>query len=272
MIGALCSFMGMAIGARYVLTEMPTFELLFFRSLVGLVVVGAVVARLGVASVRTQRLGLHVARNVAHFGGQYGWFFAIAVLPLTQVFAIEFTTPAWTLLLAALLLRERLTLPRLVAVAMGITGVLIILRPGHAPMNVGALAALLGAICFALSFIATKRLSATDPPLAVLFYMSLVQLPIGLVAALPGWVWPQSHHWGALLAVGLGALSAHYCMTRAFRLADAAVVVPIDFLRLPLSAVIGVLAYGEPLDPWVFVGAAIMVAGNLVNLRAERRR
>lgn len=271
MLGALLSFAAMAIGGRELSAELGTFEILCLRSIVGLAVVSALLARGGFAPLRTHRFGLHCVRNLAHFGGQFGWFYGLALIPLAQVFAIEFTIPIWTLVLATLFLHERLTRARMLSVALGFAGMLVILRPGLDGFSPAALAVLGGAIGYAISYVFTKKLIATDAPLAVLFWMTLVQLPLGLAPSLAAWVWPSAHLWPWLLVVGVTALSAHYCLSRALALADAMVVVPMDFLRLPLIAVVGALFYGERLEWAVFAGAAIMVAGNLVNLRAERR-
>ncbi|HVL55065.1 MAG TPA: DMT family transporter [Burkholderiaceae bacterium] len=269
--GALLSFSAMAIGGRELSTELNTFQILFFRSAVGLLIVGALLARFGARHARSSQLRLHVLRNTAHFVGQFGWFYGIALLPLAQVFAIEFTIPIWTLLLAAVFLGERLTRARVAAVAFGFVGMLVILRPGVVPLDAASLVVLISALGYGVSYVATKRLTATDSPLTVIFYMTLIQLPLALVPSLPGWSWPSAPLWPWIAVVGVTALSAHFCIARALRLADAMVVVPMDFLRLPLIAVIGYLMYLEPLDPWVMVGAAIMVAGQLLNLRAERR-
>ena len=271
MSGALLSFMTMAIGARELAGALGTFEILFFRSVIGLIAVSLLLGRRGWHQISTTKLGLHVVRNCAHFGGQYGWFYGIAFIPLAEVFAIEFTVPVWTALLAALLLGERITRARIVAIALGIAGVWLILRPGSAVVHPAAIAVLLSAVGYALSHTLTKRLAGTDTPLAILFYMTIIQLPLGLIPALTNWVSPPPLAWPWLIAVGLTALSAHYCMARAFRLADATVVVPMDFLRLPLAAVIGFLFYAESIEAWVFAGALVILAGSLINIRAERR-
>lgn len=271
MLGALACFAAMAVGGRELSAELGTFQILFLRSVVGVLALLVVLAGSGgVGQVRTRRAGLHALRNLAHFGGQYGWFLGIALIPLAQVFAIEFTVPIWTLLLAMLFLGERASFARVGAVALGIVGVLLILRPGGEPISLGALAVLGGAFGYATAYVLTKRLVATEAPIAIVFYMTVMQLPLGLVPALLDWHWPSAAMWPWVVVVGLTALGAHYCISRAMMLADAMVVVPMDFLRLPLIAVVGAIFYAEPLDPWVFAGAALMVAGNLLNLRAGR--
>lgn len=272
MSGALLSFMAMAVGGRELAAELSTFQILFFRSLVGLIVVGWLLMRGGQRQVRSPPLGLHLVRNLAHFGGQFGWFYGLAFIPLAEVFAIEFTAPIWTAIWAALLLGERITAPRLAAVGLGLTGLLIILRPGIQSVHPAALAVLAGAVCFALTHTLTRRLALSETPLAILFYMTLIQAPLALAPSLAGWTTPSLPIWPWILVVGLCALSAHYCMARALTLAPATVVVPMDFLRLPLIAVVGALAYGEPLEWTVLPGAVVMLAGIWINVRAEHQR
>jgi drug/metabolite transporter (DMT)-like permease len=272
MVGALLSFSIMAIAVRELLDTMGTFEVLFFRSLVGLVMVLAVVPRYGGAALRTGKFGIHLIRNVLHFGGQFAWVYAIGLLPLATVFAIEFTMPVWTAVLAAALLGERLNRGRFVMLVLGLAGTLIILRPGFGFVHPAALVMLAGAFAFATTMVATKRLSGTDSPLVVLFYMSAIQLPLGLVPALGQWVAPTLADLPWILGVGVSGFSAHYCMTRAFRLADATLVVPLDFLRLPLIAVVGFLFYREPVELATLVGAAVIFSGIYYSVRREGRR
>jgi drug/metabolite transporter (DMT)-like permease len=271
MSGALLSFSTMAVAVRELLDTMGTFEVLFFRSLVGLAMVLAVLPRHGVSALRTRRIGLHTLRNVIHFAGQFAWVFAIGALPLATVFAIEFTMPVWTAALAAVLLGERLNRGRAVMLALGLAGVLVILQPGFGFIHPAALVMLGGSLCFAATMVATKRLSATDSPLAVLFYMSAIQLPFGLVPALPVWVAPTAADLPWILAVGASGFAAHYCMTRAFALADATLVVPMDFLRLPLIAIVGALAYGERIELATMLGAALIFAGTYYSVSRETR-
>jgi len=269
--GAVLSFAAMAIGVRELLRAMAPFEVLFIRSAVMLAVVVALVPRAGIGSLRTRRFGLHLWRNLFHFGGQWSWIFAIGALPLATVFAIEFTMPVWTALLAYFFLNERLTPGRLVMLFCGIAGVLIILRPGAGTLEPAAFVMLGGAFFYATQMIYTKRLAATDTPLAVLFWMPTIQAPLAFVAALPQWVAPRLADAPWMLLLGVGSYTAHYCMMRAMKIADATVVVPVDYARLPLIAVVGALFYGEPFDPAVLAGAAVIFAGTYYSLSRERR-
>jgi drug/metabolite transporter (DMT)-like permease len=271
MSGAVFSFAAMAVAARELLRHMGTFEVVFLRSLVMLAIVLAMLPRAGVASVFTRRFSVHVWRNLIHFLGQVLWVYSIGALTLATVFAIEFTMPVWTALLAWLFLKEKLTAPRLVMLGLGFAGVLVILRPGGGSFHPAAIGMVLGSLCYASSFIFTKRLTSTDSALAVLFWMSVIQLPLGLAASIPGWVTPSLANLPWIVGIGAGAYTAHYCMTRAVKLADASMVVGIDFIRLPLIALVGYLFYAEPLDPMVFVGAAIIFSGTYYSLAAENR-
>ena len=271
MSGAVLSFSTMAVAARELLAHMGPFQILFVRSLVMMAIVLVIVAQATDAVTSTRRLPLHVFRNVIHFGGQYCWVFAIGALPLATVFAIEFTMPVWTAILAALILKERLTRNRIVMLVLGLAGVVIILRPGFGLFHPAALVALAASLFYAGNMIATKRLSSTDSPLAVLFWMSVVQTPLSLLAALPGWVSPPISQLPWMILIGVGSYTAHYCLTRAFKLADAMVAVPIDFVRLPLIAVVGALFYDEAFDPWIIAGAAVIFAGTYYSLSRERR-
>jgi len=222
--------------------------------------------------MRTQRFGLHVVRNVVHFGGQYAWVYAIAMLPLATVFAIEFTMPVWTAVLAVPILGERLNRGRIVMLVLGLAGILVILKPGFAIVQPAALAMLAGSFAYASMNIATKRLAESDSAIAILFYMSAIQLPLGLLPALPQWVNPGIAELPWIIGIGATGLSAHYCLTRALRIADATLVVPIDFLRLPLIAVVGMLFYGEPLEVSIMLGAAMIFAGTYYCIRRESRK
>ena len=272
MSGAVLSFCAMAVSARQLLAHLGTFEVLFFRTGVALLIVLALALRAGLPSLGTRRLGLHAWRNLVHLGGQASWVFAIGALPLATVFAIEFTSPIWTAVLAVLFLGERMHRGRAMMLALGLAGVLVILRPGLGAFQPAALIMLFGALCFAIQFIGTKKLASTESPMAVLFWMSVIQTPFCLAAALPGWAAPQAADLPWIVAIGIGSFTAHYCMTRAMKLADAMAVVPVDYFRLPLIAVVGALFYGEPFDPMVFLGAGLIAVGVWYSLAHEHHR
>lgn len=269
--GAVLSFALMAIAVRELTRTLGIFEILFLRSLVSLALLAALLPLTGWQALRTRRFPLHVLRNLLHFGGQYCWVYAIAWLPLATVFAIEFTMPVWAAVLAVPLLGEHLNRGRIVMLILGLAGIVIILKPGLAEVKPAALVMLAGSFAYAATLIATKRLAQRDSAFAVLFYMSAVQLPLGLVPAAPVWVTPALADLPWIVAVGATGLSAHFCLTQSLRIADATLVVPIDFLRLPLIAVVGAAFYNEPLELSILLGAAVIFAGTYTSLRLETR-
>ena len=274
MAGTLLSFSAVAIAIRSLAGAFSVFEILAARSLVGLVIL----LILGLAhaplrrSISLRRIGLHVARNTIHFVGQYLWALGVTLLPLATVFALEFTMPAFTVLLAALVLGERLSPSRLGVVVFGLIGTLVIVRPGLETFRPMAVLVIVAAFAFAVSLILLKRLTTTETGYAIVFFMNLIQLALALAGSDPLFLLRiDSAGLAAVLALGFFGLSAHYCIAKAFSVGDASLVVPLDFLRLPLIAVVGWALYGEKLDPFVFVGSALIIAGIVWNLHAEAR-
>lgn len=273
MIGALTSFCLMAIGARELSGDIDTFQVLFFRSAIGLVVMFFVIASTGnIKLFRSHRIGLHGLRNVFHFFGQYGWFVGLGLLPLAEVFALEFTVPLWTALIACFFLNETFTVKKSISIVLGIFGVIVIVRPGIEIVNYASLIVLGAAFCYAISHTATKSLSSTENPLTILFLMCLIQFPIGLCLSLPNWQNPLGIEWLWLSTIGITALTAHYCMTKAMQYAEVTVVVTIDFFRLPLISIVGVVLYSENFKITLIVGTLLMLFGNLLNMYAPGNR
>ncbi|AXT34078.1 DMT family transporter [Phaeobacter sp. LSS9] len=269
MIGAIVSFSSMAIAGREAGLSLDTFEIMTYRSAVGLVIVVVVLTATGNwPQVRRDRLGLHLIRNAAHFTGQNLWFFAVTLIPLAQVFALEFTSPLWVLMLSPLLLGEALTKPRVLAAALGFIGILIVARPSPETLNLGVIAAASSAVFFALTIMFTKRLTRHEPISSILLWLTLMQLAMGL--AISGWdgviAIPNAATALWLLVIGCAGLTAHFCMTKALSIAPATVVVPIDFARLPTIAVAGMLIYGEALNLWILLGAVVIFCANYINI------
>ncbi len=275
MMGAVVSFTTMAVAGRAVAHELDTFEIMAYRSLLGIVLV-VVVARLAgtLAQISTGQFGLHLVRNIFHFAGQNLWFYALTLVTLPQLFAFEFSVPIWVALVAPFFLAERLTRARLLAALVGFCGILIVARPGAMGLSPGMIAAALSAIGFTGAAIATKRLTRRQSTTSILFWLTVMQAVLGIAfmshdgdIAVPS---------GATIpwigVIGIAGLFAHFCITSALRLAPAIVVFPMDFVRLPLAAAIGLLLYDEPLDALVFVGAAIILAANFMNIRTEYRQ
>lgn len=273
MIGAIVSFTAMAVAGRAVSLDLDTFEIMLYRSVVGVVIVTTILAATGrLHRVRTTRLGALALRNLAHFIAQNLWFYAIATITFAQVFALEFTAPIWAMLLAVPILGEGLNRRGLIAAAIGLAGVLIVARPGAAPLSPGLVAAALAAIGFGLTAVLTRRLTRTETLACILFYLTVMQAIFGIVCA--GYdgdiARPQGLAVAWLALIGCAGLLAHFCLTNALSLAPAAIVMPIDFARLPLIALVGALVYQEDLRLHVLIGATLIIGANLVNMGLVR--
>lgn len=274
MIGSVVSFSAMAVAGREVSTVHDTFEVMLYRSVVGIVImVGVLGATRNWQAVATRRLPLHALRNLSHFTGQNLWFFAVGVIPLAQVFALEFTVPLWVLVLSPFVLAEAITRVRAFAALLGFTGILVLTQPFSAALSPGLIAAALAAIGFAGSAVLTRRLTRTESLATILFYLTTLQTIFGLIGAgFDGEIAPPALASGPwLVLIGCAGLFAHFCLTKALALAPATLVMPIDFARLPLIAAVGWALYDEALSWPVVFGAAIILVANWINLRAGMR-
>ena len=272
-MGSVLSFSAIAVAARNVSGVHDVFEVLMVRSAVGLcLVLGFGLASGRLAEISARNLQGHFIRNSVHFLGQNLWFWALTQITLAQLFALEFTSPLWVILLAPLFLGERLTPMRLVAAGLGFVGVLIVAHPDPSALNLGVAAAAGSAVCFAAVSILTKRLTRGTSVLGILFWLTLMQLGFSLIGAghVAQITWPTAETVPWLLLIGFCGVFAHLSLTTALSLAPASFVVTIDFLRLPLIAIVGAIAYGEPLDLAVLLGGAVIFAGILLNLRSAR--
>ncbi len=274
MIGAIGSFSAMAVAGRAVSLTLDTFEIMLYRSLVGMIIVllvGGLAGTLGQVSRR--RSGLQLIRNLTHFTGQNLWFYAITVAPLAQVFALEFTTPIWVILLSPLMLGEPLRRVAVFAALIGFVGILIVARPDPGNIGPGIMPAALAAVAFAFTAIFTRKLTRTETITCIMFYLTVLQAIFGLIAA--GYdgdiALPSVANAPWIVLIGCAGLLAHFCLTTALSLAPASIVTPIDFARFPVIAVVGALVYGEAIDPLVFIGAAVIFAGNWLNIARRAR-
>ncbi|MDU8945020.1 DMT family transporter [Ovoidimarina sediminis] len=275
MTGGIASFSAMAVAGRELADVHDTFEMMLFRSVVGIVLVVVIAGALGrLGEISTRRMDLHIGRNIFHFTGQNLWFYAVTVIPLAQVFALEFTSPIWVALLAPLVLGEKLTRVRILSAVLGFIGVLLVAQPGAEPVSPGILLAALAAMCFAATFLFTKKLTRVASITCILFWLTVVQAVIGVLFVFWDGVvaWPTAATLPWLVLIGCAGLFAHLCVTNALAIAPATLVVPMDFLRLPLIAVVGMVIYGEPLNALVIAGAVIIFAANYLNIWTETRR
>ncbi|MBZ9653982.1 DMT family transporter [Phyllobacterium lublinensis] len=268
MMGSLTAILMMAVSGREASRELDVFQIMEMRSVIGLAMLYPLIRSSGgFRAMKTSRIWQHLGRNSAHYAGQFAWLKALSMIPLAQVIAIEFTTPAWTALMAVAFLGERLNIWRVLTIALGIIGVVIIVRPGVGTVEIGQLIVLGAAFTFGISFTMVKSLTRTDSVVKIIFWMLVIQSAIGLLPALHVWQWPSIHTLPWVVVIAFTGTFSHFCMAKALQYADATVVIPMDFLRVPLMAVLGWLIYAERIDMFTAVGAALILSGNLLNLK-----
>mgnify|MGYP003674025738 FL=1 len=262
--GALWMVMGglfltlLAIVIRHLQQRYNVLEMILMRSVVSFFLILPWAIRVGLVDLRTKRLGLHVFRNTIHYCGNVGWFVGVTLVPLADLSALQFTVPLFTVIMAAIFLRETVGAHRWAATAIGFLGALLIIRPGFVAIGPGTLAVMLSALFYASSQVSTKALSRTEHPNVVLFYMSLIFIPISAIPAAFVWTTPLWEDTVPILLLGIFGYLAHFCIIRAFTAADASFVMPFDFLRLPIAALFGFFLYLEKPDIWVWAGAVII--------------
>ena len=270
MIGAIISFTSMAVAGRAISGQLDTFEIMLYRSTLGFLIVVSLARIMGThREINFDFFCLHLIRNIFHFIGQNLWFFALPLIPLAQLFALEFTSPIWVVLLAPFFLGEKLTVKKLSIAALAFVGVLVVARPELNALNVGILAGAVAAIGFAGAAILTRKLTINNSLTKILFFLTGFQVIFGLICAgYDGDIYiPSSDTFNWLILIGIAGLTAHFCMTKSLALAPASVVMPVDFARLPLIALIGMLFYGESLDFYVVVGSILIFIANYINLK-----
>lgn len=261
-VAAFC-FAAMNVAVREASATLPPLEIAFFRNFFALIFIAPWLLKGGIAGLTTRRFPLHSLRAVFGIAAMSLWFTAVTLMPLPEVVALNFSLPLFVIAGAALLLGERVGPRRIAATVVGFCGMLVILRPGFMELTWIASLPILAAVFMAGSVLMVKRLSDTESPTAMVFYMNLLMTPLSLVPALFDWHWPDPEVWGLLAFLGLLAMLAHLALAIAYSKADASAIMPFDYTRLPFVAVLAYLYYGEVADLWTWVGAAI-IAGSAI--------
>ncbi|MGE0240086.1 MAG: DMT family transporter [Parvibaculaceae bacterium] len=269
--GWLLNVLALTVAGRELGHDIPVFVTMIFRSLIALAILTPIVLYHGGLAARFANLRLNIVRNIVHYGAQYAWFLALTLIPLAQVVSIEFTMPIWGAVIAALFLGETLTRFKLVAIALGFLGILLIVKPGTSHVDEGHVVALLAALGFAVTVAMTKVITRSDTALTVIFLMFLIQTVIGAVPAYLSWEWPEPHNWIWVAVVGLAGTLSHYCLSKAVSLADMTIVTPMDFLRVPLTVLAGYWLYREGFDLYSIIGTLLILGANTLNLLKARQ-
>lgn len=268
-IVAIVFFTGMPISVRYLSASMTSFEIIFFRSILGMMIMAPFLAWRGWDGLRTNAPWLHVQRSTINFVGMVMWFYALGIMPLADATAIHFTMPLFIVLLATVFLGEKIGPRRLLAIGVGFLGVLIILRPGAVEFSLPAAGVLASAALYGGSVIYIKIITRTDPVSSITFYTHLIMMLLALIPTAIYWR-PPSWDDAPMLALlaGCGTI-APYCFSRALQVMDAGLVAPFDFLRLPFTALAGLLLFAETSSYWTWVGAAVIFGATTYITRRE---
>jgi S-adenosylmethionine uptake transporter len=223
----------------------------------------------GSAILKTERLGAHAWRGVIGGVGMLTWTYALTIMPLTHATALSFTAPLFVTLFAIVFLKEKSSALRWAALMVGFAGVLVILRPSAEGFDWNALIVITATASWALTSIFVKSLSATEPPLRMVFYMNLFMLLMALPIGAAHWQMPSTYAWGVLTFMGICSILMHFSMARAYSLAPVGTLMPFDFTRLIITAILAYWLFGETSDGWTWVGAAIIIASAVFMARKD---
>ena len=270
MLGSAVTISGMNGTVQFLSSTIHVFEVAFFRQIFGVIFLAAVFLRNGLAPLITQRFGLHLLRAVLNVIALLAYFYGLSQEPLAKVVALSLTAPLFATICAVIFLRERMNLRRWIALLVGLGGALIVLRPGMQAVSLGALMVLLSNTVWAVALIVIKSLARTESAATISLYAAILMTPVSLVFALFVWEWPTAHQLVWLVAIGVFSSIAQLCLSQAFRLADATLVLPIDFTKIVWASLIGYLAFGQVPEIWVWIGATVIFSAVFYNTYQER--
>ena len=270
-VSAAGSLSAMHAIVRFLSPSIHPFELAFFRSLFGFIVILPLLLRGGIDSVRTHQPRLQMLRGVVSIAAMMSWFYGLSMVPLAEATALSFTNVIFGSLAAIIFLREKMTMARGIAVFIGFVGVLVILRPGFVQMDIGVVCVLFSALCWGCSVVIVKQLGRTDAAVSIVAWVGIQLSILSLPFALSVWVWPTMEEWLWLSLLGTLATIGHLCMVQGLKLTDAMTIFPLDFTRLIWASLFGFFIFSESPDVWTFVGAGIIVISGTFMLYREHR-
>ncbi len=267
--GAFYSFIYIIV--RSLTESFAVNQVVLFRAVLGSAFMMPWVISVGLVGLRTGQMRLYLWRMAFSYLGALGWMYGIRGMPLADANALMFTLPLFTLVFAALWLADRPGPHRIAATVIGFLGALIILRPGVIEISMPALATLFAAAMFAAALIGTKKLTATENPNAIVFYLYTLMIPLAAIPAIGDWRNPGLGDVPLLFALGICTVGAQQCQTRAFRAAAASLVVIVNYVQLPMIALLAWAFFGQTTDIWTWVGAAVIGASTYYISYGESR-
>lgn len=269
MLASTVLFGLMAVSIRLASETLHTFEIAFFRNFFGVIAALPLLMHHGPSLLRTDRLSKYFVRCLIGIASMFCGFWAIGNLPLAQAVSLSYSTPLFVTIAAVWILHEQVRARRWAAVVIGFIGVLIIVRPGTAGFSAGSLVALSAAVLSGIVSIQIKQLSATEPADRIVLWTTMLWVPMSLGPALFVWEWPQGITWLWVASAGVLGTGGHMLWTRALKLGDVSALTPISFMQLPVVAVFGFWLFGEALDRWTVLGAAVIFGANAYIARRE---
>jgi len=269
MLVALFCFTTMGICIRLSSAFVPVIEIVFFRNILAVLIMAPVLIRQGGASIGMNRPRLFYGRAVINFIGMLSGFTAVTLIPLAEMTALSFTGPIFVTIGAALFLGEVIRIRRVMAIAVGFIGALIILRPGLVEVSLGAILALVSALSIAAASLVVKKMTETERASAIVFWMVMMQAPIALVPAVFVWEWPTPEAWVYLWGMALSGTTAHVLFTRAVGLVEITSLQPLEFAKLPFAVIMAWLVFAEWPDIWIWVGGSVIFASTAYITRRE---
>ncbi len=261
MLVSTVAFASMHGLVRNIGQELHPFEVAFFRNLFGLFALTPLFIRYGFAPLKTQRFGLLTLRALVNTVAMLCFFMALSLSPLATVSALGFSAPLFATLLAVLFLGEVVRVRRWIAIMVGFSGTIVILRPGIIELDLGMVLTLISSVVWAGALLIIKILSRTESSLTITAYMSILMMPLSLIPALFYWQWPTVEQLGWLVGIGIIGAFAQLTMTEALRLGDTSTVIPLDFFKLIWASIIGYFAFAEVPDLLTWVGGLMIFAG-----------
>ncbi|MGB0630590.1 MAG: DMT family transporter [Alphaproteobacteria bacterium] len=271
MLVAVAVWSAMMVLVRALSAEYTSFQILFVRTVVALLLLAPLLRKSGLRVLKTRRFPMHITRAVFAYFGMLGLFIGIGEIPLADVVSLSFTQPIFIVVLAALLLGEKFGGMRLAATLGGFAGVLILLRPGFNEIGFGAAVVLGGAVSYACSNMCIKKLTTSESVGATTLWVNILMCPLAGIPAAVYWVPPTFMDILLLIGVGITGTAGIWFITRAYGAADMSAVVPFDFLRLPIVGAAGWLLFNETTDIWTVAGAVVIFTSTYLLARSEAK-
>jgi drug/metabolite transporter (DMT)-like permease len=278
MLVAMAFFSTMGVFIKLAAADVHIFEVVFFRNFLAVLFMVPWLIRQGPGVMKTKRIGLYTARSLFNIVGMAAGFMSMTLIPLAEATALSFTAPLFATIGAAFFLGEIVRIRRITALAIGFLGMLIVLQPGVQEISLGAVLSVVNALTIAATIIIVKKLTSTEPPETIVTYMVVLQTPMALIPALYYWTWPEPITWIWLIGLAGAGTAGHLAFTKAIKLAEVTQIQPLDFVRLPLIAVMAYFVFDQVPTIWTWIGGAVIFASTAyvthreAQLARERRR